>query len=223
MENALMQMQPQLEEVARASLDHIRFFISMIEQTGLVSVDHYSQILDRDFFYEREHLQRAESLRDTPTVGVFMFNDVNPILMVILYGLLAPVWWTFAWMAVWYRPENGNRNFIWVDTVDTIWFWGNTITWGTVFVFFWLALFPSAVFRFAYWVVVLASALAGPFAGWWVCFVVYLYNYLKNNEAYTTANIFLHLFLLGVWFLIQIFFTIDSLGPIFDWYLIIAK
>ena len=86
--------------------------------------------------------------------------------MVIVYGMMSPLWWLFGWFTVWYRPENGNRNFTWVRQVDTIFFWGNSAIWAGVLLSFCLSWIDVAAFRFIYWLFVLISAVGGPWGGW---------------------------------------------------------
>ena len=101
-----------LEQAGRYSLDYLRFIFSAAESTGLVHSDHYRQILSRDYFGE---MAAGPKQRHGPTVGVILFNKMEPQIMVIIYGIMSPLWWLFGWFAVWYRPENGNRNFTWLQ------------------------------------------------------------------------------------------------------------
>ena len=211
-----------VEQAGRYSLDYLRFTFSVLESTGLVSSPHYRAILSRDYFGE---MGQIRGKRNGPTVGTIMFNKMDPIVMVIIYGVMTPIWWLFGWFTVWYRPENGNRNFTWLNIVDTLFFWGNSAIWAGVllsFIILWISP-DSAGLRFFYWIFVLISCVGGPWGGWIVAYIVWILEYAAYPTAYTASATFLHLFLFGCWELVMIFFAIDSIGPIWDWYSIKAN
>ena len=88
---------------------------------------------------------------------------------------------------------------------------------------FCLSWIDLAAFRFIYWLFVLISAVGGPWGGWIVAYIVWILEYAAYPTAYTPSDTFLHLFLFGCWELVMIFFAIDSIGPIWEWYSVLAN
>lgn len=148
-----------------------------------------------------------------------MFSDkVDGEIMAWLWGMLGLLWILFSFFSVWYRPENGNRNFTWVRDIDTVFFWGNTALWSIVFCALMLTLIDIGIFRFFYFICFLISAFLGPWLGWWVAYFIYVEDYITNGDAYPATDVFLHLFLLGCWNLAMVFLAIDTIGPLWRWY-----
>jgi hypothetical protein len=206
--------------VAKFILNYMLFVVNLVESTGLVKLDHHRAVVEHDYFGQtRELLKHPEDFVDTPQVGVVMFDErTSPLLMASIYGGSAPIWGLLSCLAVWYRPDQGNKNFVFLKFIDTVWFWGSIGLWGSTFFFFLLALIPTATFRFIFWLWVLISAVGGPWGGWWVAFIIYTIDYVENYDAYLISDIFLDLFLRFCWDLILTFLAIDTLGPVYKWY-----
>jgi hypothetical protein len=101
-------------------------------------------------------------------------------LAAILWGALSPVWMGFVFMAVFFPQKDklfpfGEKSFEFPP--DFIMFWGSVGIWGLNFFFFLLSFIPTAATRFMYFLATIISAGAGPFSGYWFCWVWYIYIY----------------------------------------------
>jgi hypothetical protein len=104
---------------------------------------------------------------------------MDPFTAVILSGCLAPVWWVFSYLSV-YFPT---KEYTWKNPVDTIFFWGATGTWGFLLFCFGLSFIPVAAFRFIYYLAFLISNVWGPWLGHWGLIAIYFYLYLTDKTG----------------------------------------
>ena len=108
---------------------------------------------------------------------------------------------------------------------DKIFFWGASAIYGLTVGFFILSFIPLALTRFIYWLVALIGTIAGPLSGFWVVFIWYINDYSSVTEfegPYTVTKIFLHLFLLGAYFLFISIFSSELIDPIWQYYWLLA-
>lgn len=149
---------------------------------------------------------------------------MDPFTAVLLSGCLAPVWWVFSYLSV-YFPT---KEYTWKNPVDTIFFWGATGAWGFLLLCFGLSFIPLAAFRFIYYLAFLITNVWGPWLGHWGLIVVYFYLYLVDKTGvwtkapYPSYHQFTHLFCLFGWTLLMLIFSIDFYEPLWKYYLLLA-
>lgn len=181
---------------------------------------------------------------ENPTVAGLLFQNINPFYAVLIFGFSNLVWWSFMFMSIWFRLSwadqqgsgceegllsactNSPKFPFSLDMMpDKIFFWGGTAIWALNLGFFLISFIPTAVTRFTFWLIALCGTIIGPLSGFWVVLIWYVNDYSTVTEftgAYTVAKIFIHLFLLALWFLFMTIFNSELLDPIWMYYWTLA-
>jgi|ERR1740130_142328 len=170
-----------LKPVATLAIEWMRFVLPLAQYAGISSRT-AEEILSKDIFaeYEYNKTHPQKKLADGhPTVGVIIFKDLDPSLARIIYGVLAPIWFGFAFLSV-YFPK-WSLDFKGIQGLPSlIMFYGSAGGWGLAFLCFGLSFIPSAAMRFIYFLAFIISSVVGPWLGYWVIIAVYSMFYLLD-------------------------------------------
>lgn len=218
-----------MKPAATLAIEYMRLVLPIVKAVGLSSRS-MEDILSKDVFAEYEYNKThpvSKLDNEHPTVGVIVFDQLDPSVARIIFGCLTPLWAAFTWLAVYYPTHSFglNNTFVWKNPVNLIFWWGSIGAYGFTFVAFALSFIPLAAFRFIFFLAFCIQNAVGPWGGYWFAIAMHSFIYLMDTQKYFTTSygysvdhVFIHIFCLSGWTLLMLIFSIDFFDPLWKFY-----